>query len=532
MNVEWYWTSTSSPIDDFVVTDLSTRRSLIVPRPAQGRTATVLFDSMDPTIGHSFVVTARNVVGSSDTSGPSETVYVTTEPQAPVITGEIRPNGDVFVSWLRPLGYDRIDLYEVCQHRLDGATVRCQRTRYGDWTFTDSRAGQTFGYTVRASGELGFGPVSQEIRLTTSTGFGSGYHPVTPRRVLDTRYGTGAPKRAVGPGEIVNLLVPSLPAGTRTVTLNLTATGSTASTYLQAWASGSVRPAASNLNVAPGQTVASLVTVPVGSDGRILLRNNTGFVQVIADLAGYTTPTGGSVAVAHPGTRLVDTRTGIGTLPGKLRAGGTLSFGAQSEAGYPEPTAVIVNITATGATSRTHLTAYPSNATQPTASNLNVAAGETVANLAVVRLDDRGHADLTNFAGETHVIIDLVAVYAVDTGAGFIATAPTRAMDTRIGLGAPGAVGSTPVSLALPDVPLGARAVMLRTTVTGANRSGYMQTHPEFSLSGASTLNFRAQQTVGNSTVVPVDARGVVRFSVPEGVQAHLIVDVAGYYRR
>jgi hypothetical protein len=53
------------------------------------------------------------------------------------------------------------------------------------------------------------------------------------------------------------------------------------------WPSGQSRPLASNLNWSPGATVANLVVVPVGPDGRVAVYNNSGEVDVIVDVVGY-----------------------------------------------------------------------------------------------------------------------------------------------------------------------------------------------------------------------------------------------------
>ena len=53
--------------------------------------------------------------------------------------------------------------------------------------------------------------------------------------------------------------------------------------------SGSVspQPTASNLNFVPGQTVANLVMVKVGTDGKVKIYNAAGQVHVIFDVVGY-----------------------------------------------------------------------------------------------------------------------------------------------------------------------------------------------------------------------------------------------------
>lgn len=531
VDVRWSWNPPTGPLPDFIVTAHPSKRTMSVPYPVGSRSAKATFTGLDQDGAHSFTVAARNVVGSSGESEMSETVRMVSQPQAPVLGGEVRSNGDVLVHWGKPLGYDNINVYEACQHRGDGAVVQCAHTRYGDMTFTDTRAGGTYRYSVRARDEFGYGPRSNLLALTTAAGVGAGYTPLDPRRVLDTRTGTGAAKRQVTAGESLMLTVSGVPVGARSVTLNLTATGSTMATHVIAHAAGTTRPSASHLNVVPGETVASLVTVPISSDGRVSLYNNRGRVHLIADLAGYTAATGGSVLMPTASQRVVDTRTGVGSFQRRVGPGESIVFHAGTSAVY-RPTAAVVNITATGATRATYLVAYPRSSGRPTASTVNVAAGGTVANLAVVQLDADGSAEVTNDSGYVDIIVDLVGVYSADTGVGFTDVSPTRVVDTRIGMGAVARVGTTPTSVTLPAVPAGAKAVVLRTTVVDPSRAGNLMTYPQHVLSGSSTLNFVTGKTVGNSTVVPIGPDGIVRFSASSGVQTHLVVDVAGYYLR
>jgi hypothetical protein len=112
-----------------------------------------------------------------------------------------------------------------------------------------------------------------------------------PVRLLDTRYGTGAARAAVGPHGIVHLQVagrgrvPS--SGVSAVTLNVTAVAPTHPGFVTAYGTGTVRAWASNLNFVPGQTVPNLVITPVGG-GRVDLYNGSnGTVNLIADVSGY-----------------------------------------------------------------------------------------------------------------------------------------------------------------------------------------------------------------------------------------------------
>ena len=121
-------------------------------------------------------------------------------------------------------------------------------------------------------------------------GAGAGYSAVTPKRVLDTRAGLGAPKAKVGPGGQLTLTVPGLPAGTTAVALNVTATNPTATSYLTVYPAGQTRPTASNLNFVTAQTIPNLVIARVGAGNTLTFYNAAGTVDVIADLAGYYSP--------------------------------------------------------------------------------------------------------------------------------------------------------------------------------------------------------------------------------------------------
>ena len=120
--------------------------------------------------------------------------------------------------------------------------------------------------------------VSGYYATTTSSSPGS-FGVVAPSRVLDTRLGTGAAKRAVPADGSVRVKVAGrggVPAsGVSAVVLNVTVTSPRAGGFVTAHAGGTPRPGASNLNFVEGQTVPNLVVVPVGADGTVSLDNGS-----------------------------------------------------------------------------------------------------------------------------------------------------------------------------------------------------------------------------------------------------------------
>lgn len=120
---------------------------------------------------------------------------------------------------------------------------------------------------------------------------GGGYHGVTPHRVLDTRSGVGAPAAEVGPGASIDLLVAGqggVPLWADTVVLNVTSVWPSAITHHTIWPTGEAMPLASSLNNEPGDIRPNLVMARVGSGGKITIYNNSGQVDLIADIVGWT----------------------------------------------------------------------------------------------------------------------------------------------------------------------------------------------------------------------------------------------------
>ncbi len=75
--------------------------------------------------------------------------------------------------------------------------------------------------------------------------------------------------------------------------------------------------------------------------------------------------------------------------------------------------AAALNLTIAAPFSNGYITAFPFLAAQPLASNLNYVAGQTVANFAIVRLDQGASANelsVYSFA-QTHLIVDMVGYY-------------------------------------------------------------------------------------------------------------------------
>ena len=82
-----------------------------------------------------------------------------------------------------------------------------------------------------------------------------------------------------------------------------------------------------------------------------------------------------------------------------IPAGGVLTLKVTDIVGVPSTaTAVVLNVTVTGATGTGFLTVYPANVAQPEASNVNYVAGQTVPNVVISGVSVDGRIKIFAFA--------------------------------------------------------------------------------------------------------------------------------------
>ena len=380
----------------------------------------------------------------------------------------------------------------------------------------------------------------------TPTAGQSLFVPLDPVRVLDSRNGTGGLARRLGPGQVFDLRVAGtglrVPAAATAVVLNVTATAGTAVTEVRVYPTptGTAVPAVSNLNVARGATVANHVTVKVGRDGSVRLRNGVGEVHLLADLSGYWTASGGgsSFVAARTPLRLLDTRTtGVPVGAGQTRLLDVTRSATGGASGVPATaTAVVLNVTAVVPTQATYVRVYadrPGTA-PPAVSSLNAPAGRTVANLVVVRVGELSRVVLRNQVGSVHLLADLAGWYVgSDAGTAFHPVTPVRLADTRTRGVRVGAGGVVDVRVAGAGVvPAPATAVALNVTAVAATRGTDVRVYP-LRTGGAvptvSNINLVGGQTLPNAVVVGVGREGLVRLRNSLG-SVDLVVDLVGWF--
>lgn len=444
------------------------------------------------------------------------------------------------------------------------------------------------GTRIQATHDLGFGPAPTIDLDAVCLGFDtclylSGgpatvagrFHPTPPTRILDTRTGLGITNGPIRTGggrldepnpsmrrdEIANhelrvTGVGGVPdSGVSAVLLNVTAVEPPGPGFLALTPKpphcctpaslfddqGSLPrsdPTTSNLNMAGGDVVANMVLARVGAGGVIRFHNSFGPTHVVADLAGWFS-SGGDTGSGFSGVtpaRVFDSRTEVGGPAQAFAAGETRTVRVTGVAGVPaDARAVVVNLTVADSTGPGWVAAYPAGRPPAETSNLNMAAGEVRANLAVVQVGEGGHIALHVAQSHAHLMVDVLGSFGRGGGA-VTAIDPVRIADSRLGVG-------TAVGALAPDqtvriqvaghrgIPADAAGVVLNLTAVDPVGSGYLTVWPSRTRApDSSNVNYRSGSTVPNLVMVGLGHDGAVSLRNHIG-HTHVLIDVAGFVR-
>ncbi|HWL46050.1 MAG TPA: DUF1501 domain-containing protein [Ilumatobacter sp.] len=368
--------------------------------------------------------------------------------------------------------------------------------------------------------------------------------PLTPARLVDTRT-TGAP---LGPGGVLRVPVAGqhdVPAtGVTAVVANVTAVDAQQAHYFTVYPGGTARPGTSNINGGPGRAVPNLVVIGVGGDGSIEVFNSHGSTHCLVDVFGYFSSDAGAGTdrfVALAPQRLFDTRSGQGVRAGTVGHLAPVEIDVAGHAGVPsDATAVVLNLTVTEPDAPGYLRLTPAGqATAPT-SNVNFGPGDTVPNLAVVRLGRDGRVALDGAGHAKHAVGDVFGYFggaAADADGGLLrAVAPRRLLDTRDGTGAPAARVGPANSITVPvagqaGVPDDAVAVVLNVAATNVAAPSFVTVWPAGEgMPGTSNLNLLPGQTLANLVICRLGTGGAVTFG-NKRAECDVLADVLAYFR-
>jgi hypothetical protein len=282
--------------------------------------------------------------------------------------------------------------------------------------------------------------VTTDVLADLSTWFdgSSPVVPLAPDRLVDTRDGVGFASRKLNAGEVLAVAVRSRSGGSdaSSAIANITAVAPDGVGFLTAYPCDQAVPGTSNVNFDRGRDVPNAVVTALAANGSFCVTTSVA-THVLVDLMGVLR--GGSDAVALRPQRILDTRSGVGAPKGLLSA--PLSTAVVSIAGHsgvPSGTgAVVMTITSTDASADGFVTAYPCDRPVPNTSNLNLARGRNVANLAVVPVANDGTVCIaaTVYAGgSVHLIADVLGWLPADA---LPALVPTRFATLALGVPLP-----------------------------------------------------------------------------------------------
>lgn len=166
-------------------------------------------------------------------------------------------------------------------------------TRRSAWAATWAATGAAIAVSIGALAPS----MTNTASAVLTTGERAVFVPITPCRLADTRpaHNVGVAAQPLSAGstttvEVLNAPGPC-PATIRAdavgLTLNVTAVGATAPTFLTIWGDGTL-PLAASLNPSPGQPpTPNAVNVKLSQNGSFKIFNRAGDVDVVVDVVGF-----------------------------------------------------------------------------------------------------------------------------------------------------------------------------------------------------------------------------------------------------
>ena len=249
---------------------------------------------------------------------------------------------------------------------------------------------------------------------------GSGFSPLTPARIFDTRPDQAqgevvVPKHRSTDVRVNVTAMPEIPTeGVAAVALNVTVVDAVAPGFVTVYPCGD-RPLASSLNYLAAETVPNAVITPLSTAGELCLHSSVE-AHLLVDVDGWFAA--GSGFVGATPVRLLDTRPSEtqGAVPvDKQQYGGhaVLKVTVTGTAGVPSSgvAAVSLNVTVVDPVGSGFVTVFPCGDV-PTASSLNFVSGQTIANAVVTPLSPTGDVCLYSSV-DAHLVADINAWLAV-----------------------------------------------------------------------------------------------------------------------
>ena len=359
------------------------------------------------------------------------------------------------------------------------------------------------------------------------------FEPIAPRRLVDTRIGTGGLGEPVGTGCTMRLdmNVASVPADAGAVALSVTALGSRPG-FLTVFPCSTGQPDTSNVNTRAGGFPTPNLVIAIPDASRAVCIFSLFSAEIIIDLTGWWTEDGDQRMTTIAPVRADDSRNDPGRPLVPANTTRTIPLGSIIPS---DATTVIANLTVTEPQADGFLTAFPCDEPFPLASNLNFRAGESRAVAIVVGVDASAQLCVQSSTA-AHIVLDVSGYYSpapqFGPTPGLQPIPGRRVADSRSGQGGWSgkfAAGSTRKLTPTSGLPNHSQttAAVLNVVVTEAEADGFITIYPcDKARPTVSAVNYAPG---GESTnMVVVDLSGAGEICVYALTRTHVVVDLFG----
>jgi Cysteine-rich secretory protein family len=505
------------------------------PRPANP----ILFPGNGTTTNlDRFVVESPNPLTYCGWSGAAGLPIIAMMPEAATNAGAtlVGPNGPIDVCVLSASNTNGV-AQQILQG--DNAVVIMPRTVLPQGAFSVSASTNArtvnWSFTVDKSAAAGVAPAPVPVADATTTP--TGFAPLPPARIVDTRVPMGAARLAAQTVTRIQITGNGgVPSDARALLANATVTQPSASGFLTLWDCSDTRPDVSTLNFSINQTVANTATVPLDSSGGLCAFSSVS-TDLLIDAGGYYSASATGRYKPLLPRRLMDSREGIGA-PSRLVGGHTVELSVAGVADIPaNASAVALNVTGIFPSADAFVTAYPCGAMPPT-SSLNPMAGRITPNLVMAQMSKNGTVCLfTNV--DVDLVVDAVGFVSSTTTNRFTPSTPFRFTDTRdvnrveVNAGQAGMRLAQSQTLTIQmagvrGIPSNARAISANLTAVDAVGGGFLTAFPCGDVPTASNVNFELGSPVANAAELPLSASGAI--CIYTSTSAQVIIDVNGWW--
>jgi len=371
---------------------------------------------------------------------------------------------------------------------------------------------------------------------------GSKFVPLTPCRLIDTRYTSPGPLKVIIVGPWYNFNSPvtqtipvagqcGIPAAS-TVTaysLNVTAVPNGALNSLSIKPTGQSSPALSLLSAPDGDPTANAAIVPTSPSGSVdvTVSSSSNF---IIDVDGYFDSSNGDAFYLLPAVcRAVDTRSTSGPTGGAMLPGGVARSFALQSSGCNIPANVQaygLSVTVAPAGFFGGLTIWPTGQPEPGVSTLNAFDGQTKTNAALIQAGTGAVTFLPYHS--THLAVDIIGYFAPAGSPGALTYNPLTSCQAANGSLA-SMVGQNFTLEGFCGLPYWAKAYVLNFTATPSGPLTGLTAFPTGQTAPASSiLSAGDGQVTASNTITGASSNGSI--TVAATAATGLRADASGYF--